>query len=579
MVSSFKQVKQRSKWVMGPHGEVVRMDIPRNFKEMELDADAPLYYAACEREMASQRDCKSWTLVDIDSDAVQGRNIISCRWVYDLKTVVDAGVESLRGVDPHKARLVARGFEEVPGEDWFEKYFGVTRLVTVRTIMAMAAEHGWRLWAMDVETAYLQAELRDVVVYMYQPEGFVEPPPPGVRMLVCKLDKALYGLVQSAREWGITFSEWMRTWRYLEQHAFVRGGADAQCYVMSAMGETLVVLVHVDDLIMASSHESIRLAFVAGVSARFKMKDLGPLSRAVGCEVSQDMEAGRVVLTLSAYLANAARRFELLADTHAYDVPAPTEMVRRCVKAEVDAREVAEVADQYASMTGVILFVASFVRPDAVWAAHFLSRYTHKPGHVHLALARRVLGYLVRTRHMGLRYQRTGSTEIRAGYVPMVPDETVDGGLHGCSDADFAVGPSTTAYAFMLAGAAIDWLCRLQVSSSLSSAESEFYSLSAAVAEVVFLRNLLQELGVRFSGPTTVYCDSRGARLLASDMAATIRTRHILRRWYFCNYYIEQGHVKVATTAGNRNPANTISKCVVGSAFKFERKYLLNLTR
>ena len=222
MVSSFKQVKQRSKWVMGPHGEVVRMDIPRNFKEMELDADAPLYYAACEREMASQRDCKSWTLVDIDSDAVQGRNIISCRWVYDLKTVVDAGVESLRGVDPHKARLVARGFEEVPGEDWFEKYFGVTRLVTVRTIMAMAAEHGWRLWAMDVETAYLQAELRDVVVYMYQPEGFVEPPPPGVRMLVCKLDKALYGLVQSAREWGITFSEWMRTWRYLEQHAFVR---------------------------------------------------------------------------------------------------------------------------------------------------------------------------------------------------------------------------------------------------------------------------------------------------------------------------------------------------------------------
>ena len=61
------------------------------------------------------------------------------------------------------------------------------------------------------------------------------------------------------------------------------------------------------------------------------------------------------------------------------------------------------------------------------------------------------------------------------------------------------------AYVFMLCGAAVDWLCRLQSSTSLSSAESEFYSLSCAVAEAAYVRNMLSELGVLPDGATSCW--------------------------------------------------------------------------
>ena len=112
------------------------MDIPRGYREMETDPDAALYFAACEHEMASQRDCQSWELKDL-CDLLKDKphcNIITCRWVFDLKVSAQDGVNVL---DRYKARLVAHGFKQNFGTDFFASYWGVTRVSTIRVLCAL----------------------------------------------------------------------------------------------------------------------------------------------------------------------------------------------------------------------------------------------------------------------------------------------------------------------------------------------------------------------------------------------------------------------------------------------------------
>lgn len=203
---------------------------------------------------------------------------------------------------------------------------------------------------------------------------------------------------------------------------------------------------------------------------------------------------------------------------------------------------------------------------------HFLARFVSKPGVAHIRLARRVLRYLWHTRDMGLTYRGGDGFDVSAAFMPS-QETTV--GLHAGSDSDWATGPSTTAFVVMLAGAAVGWAARIQRGSSLSSAEAEFYALSEAVAEVVHFRNLLEDVGVILQSPTVVFCDSRGARLLAVDVASSRRTRHIHRRWFFVQFCIDEHQVVIRELSGKDNFANCLSKCTGGKSFAAERRYLL----
>jgi hypothetical protein len=98
-----------------------------------------------------------------------------------------------------KACLVARGFQQIPGVDFFETYAGVVHYESLRMLWAICVnEPGWVMWVMDVVSAYLNSEMKEVV-YMHQPEGFVVP---GQEDKVCLIKRSLYGMMQSGRNWA-----------------------------------------------------------------------------------------------------------------------------------------------------------------------------------------------------------------------------------------------------------------------------------------------------------------------------------------------------------------------------------------
>jgi hypothetical protein len=100
-------------------------------------------------------------------------------------------------VTRNKARLVAKGYAQVTGLDFEETFAPVARLESIRILLAYAAHHSFRLFQMDVKSAFLNGPIKEEV-YMEQPPGFEDD---RYSDHVCKLSKALYGLKQAPRAW------------------------------------------------------------------------------------------------------------------------------------------------------------------------------------------------------------------------------------------------------------------------------------------------------------------------------------------------------------------------------------------
>ena len=113
-----------------------------------------------------------------------GKSVVTSRWLYKIKHVVDGSVEK------YKARFVARGFTQKEGIEYDETFSTVSRYTTIRTIISLTVVFIWKLHNIDVKIAFLDGKIEEEV-YIEQHEGFVTH---GNKIHVCKLRKALYGL-------------------------------------------------------------------------------------------------------------------------------------------------------------------------------------------------------------------------------------------------------------------------------------------------------------------------------------------------------------------------------------------------
>ena len=340
----------------------------------------------------------------------------------------------------------------------------------------------------------------------------------------------------------------------------------------------MLLLIWVDDVFIGHDSATMRGDFMRAFMKRFRVKDLGPLTQALGAQVVQDHAAGTISLSLEKYISDLARRYDLFENVAWADIPVPVGLERECVKAVVSDSESAECTEVYGILTGCVVFVATFVRPDVAFAAHFLSRFRCRPGHVHLKLAKRVLGYLSRTRAMALTYRKGTEDSASFNFRPMQdkkPDKT--GAPHFPVDTDHGVNRSVTGWLFMLACAAVSWAVRGQLAPALSSTEVELYGLSTGVCDMLTVIYVLEEMGLVLAHSIKVMTDSQGARLIATDNASSARTRHIHRRWFFIRYYEQDGRLTVILVKGAFNPANFLTKAVGGKSFAVDRAYAMGL--
>ena len=539
----------------------VALDVPRNYPEAMRHRRSPQLWQAMINEMHSQLDTKSHYLVPRPTD---GTFVHTLGWVYDFKLKEGAVVD--------KARLVGHGHKSVLGTHFFDKTAQVARASSVRTICAYAAQYNLTLTAGDVPTAYLQSFLHNVVILSEQPPGFEVPGPNGepAKDMVARWDRALYGWVPSCYEWGEEFYDWLISYGATACYSDVKVFVLVRDVLVAGKNvrALLIITLHVDDLLMAHSHVELREQFMR--DNPYRIKDLGAVTSIIGADIHQDLHEGFVKVSLSTYIQSAVRRFDI-TDVGC-DMPASDKLIAAC-RAPVGDREFEECTDIFLKMAGILNFIATFVRAELIYVAHFLTTYTHRCGHAHINLVRRALGYCLRTHDLCLTYRRSESFHAVGVFIPS--STTPDARLHAVVDSDFAVTRSRSGMVVMLGGAGVLWRVVMHRSPSISPAESEFYGLSTGVCETLHVRQLLEELGHVFTTATQIFCDSRAARFMATYGASSKGTRHIHRRWHFTKFHTDAGELYICEIKGAHNPVNCMTKLVVGVEFRTSRTYLL----
>ncbi|MCO5610643.1 hypothetical protein L7F22_064882 [Adiantum nelumboides] len=153
------------------------------------------WHAAILDELQALEAANTWELVP----PPEHHNIVSYKWLLKKKYHPNGSV------DRYKARLVARGFTQQEGVDYFDTYSPVLGMTAFRVLIALAAKFNLLLHHLDIKTVFLHGFLQELI-YMLQPPHFEDPHHPDY---VCKLNKPIYGLKQSAREWYIRMHHYL----------------------------------------------------------------------------------------------------------------------------------------------------------------------------------------------------------------------------------------------------------------------------------------------------------------------------------------------------------------------------------
>jgi hypothetical protein len=158
------------------------------YQEAKRRSDWPKWQEAIKTELTSLEKNGTWSVVECLKEA----NVVGCKWVLRIKKNAASEIKK------YKARLVARGFTQIHGVNYYETYTPVARLASFHLI-AMANQNNWPLESFDFDSAYLNSVLSDdKVIYLEQPKEYSKGDP---RKYVFLLHKALYGLKQGARNW------------------------------------------------------------------------------------------------------------------------------------------------------------------------------------------------------------------------------------------------------------------------------------------------------------------------------------------------------------------------------------------
>lgn len=494
---------------------------PENYKEAVKSEFCSQWKAAMKDEFDSLIKNNTWVLVEKPAN----QRIVDNKWVFKIKTEQ----KNIR----YKARLVARGFTQEYGVNYFETFAPVVRFSSIRLILALAAQRKMSIRQFDVKTAFLNGTLKEAV-YMEQPTGFQD----GTNR-VCLLKKSLYGLKQSSRCWNQKFTS------FIKLFGFTQSQSDSCVFISKQGGMLTILAIHVDDgLIVGENINDIKKVMkYLGEQFEIKEMDIGCF---LGLEINQAND-GSICIHQTTYAKKILCRFNM-ENCDSVSTPADTNQSMHNFD-ESDASKF-----PYRELVGSLMYLAVGTRPDIAYAVGVVSRFLEKPTIVHERAAKRILKYLKRTLNFGILFLNSKTNELKA-----------------YSDADYAgcveTRRSTSGYTFIYGGGAISWSSERQKSVSLSTAESEYIAGSNCVRELIWLRKIFNEILDIKSLKITLFMDNESAIRLIKNPEFHKRTKHIDIRYHFIREHYEKQEFNLEHVNTNEMTADVFTKALPAPNF------------
>ncbi len=327
--------------------DIVQIPIPKSYSIAVADPTyGPEWRAAVQEEIASLQANETW----VEEKVPQGTNLVSTKWVFTVKLQVDGTVERF------KARLVARGFSQVYGEDYTETFAPTVRMDTLRIFLAIVAAEDLECHHYDIKNAFTESKLQEKI-YLSKPDGVPVRSGHALRIL-----QSLYGLKQSVRDWNLLAKD------FLISIGFKQSLADPCLYVHAK--REIMLLLYVDDITAASKYSLELDWFYAQLSARFNVKDLGEIRKILGVRITRNRQSRELFMDQEQYLRTVLDRCGFTDAPHKRkDTPLNGYDCLRPAKPE-DRR--IDITD-YQQAIGSTMYGMVFTRPDIAFAIGKLS--------------------------------------------------------------------------------------------------------------------------------------------------------------------------------------------------------------
>ncbi|KAH9151603.1 hypothetical protein AeRB84_005817 [Aphanomyces euteiches] len=350
-------------------------------------AEAEQWLEACKKEINNLQMMECYRTVEKPS----GCRTLKNKWVFKRKDMPG-------GEKSFKARVV------ITAENLL-----VQQVHSLRLTLAVVTHRGMKCRQGDETNAYIHAD-SDQTLHMAMLDGFDDNS--GREWAI---DKALYGMKQSALMWYLHFKD------ILVADGFKPTISDGCVFTKRFSGAMQIITIYVDDILVCAAMDAEIDRIFEHLQAHIRLNNMGPVAKLLGMDIYRDEDAMTMDVLQTTYIERMATKYGM-QDAKPVDTPIPPGLnLTEDVGARIDNKP-------YRRIVGSLLYCGMATRPDIL----------------HMQMAKRVVAYLLHTKDIGLSYSggRKGS-----------------GKLIGFADSSWAddrsTGKSTCRYLWMLGG----WRC------------------------------------------------------------------------------------------------------------------------
>jgi hypothetical protein len=518
------------------HHEAMRAPDWEEFRESAL------------KEIKTLEELGTWEEIQ-RSQVTAGKKVLDGTWVFRRKRFPDGKLRK------HKARFCVRGDQQVAGIDYFETYAPVTSWTTVRLLLTLSIIANLESVQVDYTNAFAQADLPEgEEAYIEIPQGFYTSNPD--KDIVLKLRKSLYGLAQAPRVF----------YEHLAKNLKARGFeacADVDPCLWIHKKKGIICLVYVDDCLFFGKDKAKINEIVKDLESDMPLSQEDSVTAFLGIDIKT--EGGTHTLTQPRLIERVIEAMEFeYANT--VDTPATTDPLGTDPEGEPFHEKWG-----YASVVGMLMYLANNTRPDIAFATHQCARFTHNPKKSHARAVKRIARYLIGTRDKGLKIKP--SKEL---CVDCYCDADF-AGLFGTEDSQDPISAkSRTGYILTLADCPLLWVSKMQTEIAVATMEAEYVALSQSMRDVIPMRRLVTTVCDVLLGKgnyegriySKIFEDNVGALQLARAPRITPRTKHYNIKYHFFRENVKRGDFKLFKIDTKKQLADIFTKGLPKKTFE-----------
>ena len=496
------------------------------------------------------RDFDSWDVVDRNPHL----NVLSSVWAFKIKRYPDGRVKK------YKARFCVRGFEQIEGVDYFETYAPVVSWITVRILLILSVILNLSTTQVDYTCTFLHAPVTDDI-YVEMPKGYQQ------KGKVLKLKRSLYGLKQSPRNFYLHLK------KALLHQGFHKSNFDECLFIHPK----LICVTYVDDCLFFSRETSNinkmidKLKADSGLAIEYEEDVAGFLG-----VLLQKNDDGTITLSQSGLITRIIEATYLKGASTRSTPANPTPL-----HADKDGEPTAELFN-YASVIGMLTYLAGHSRPDIAFAVHQCARFTFNPRRSHEEAVKHIVRYLIGTQDQGLIINPSNDLSIEL---------FVDADFAGLWAVEDKHDPnsvrSRTGFTIMIGNTPVIWQSKLQSEISLSTFESEYIALSTALRDLIPFKNLLTEISlgiglcphITSSINSTIWEDNAACEKLANlePPRMTPRSKHFAVKYHWFREFLhdDNNNMNLKKIDSKNQIADIMTKGLTKEPFVYLRKLLM----